>query len=305
MTKKGSIRKKVSPLHLLRKPQYLMIMPSLIFLILIVVFPLVFLFRTSLYDLTFMNFRVGAPYIGLRNFIDLITVDTRFWTAIQNTFLFVALGVSGQFFLGLAMAIVFNRVLKHGSFISLLMFPSMVAPIVVGLLWRYILNSDFGIISQLLMMWGYSRQAWLADPSVAVYVLLLIDLWQWTPFMFLILLAGLQAMPQDVIEAAEMDGAGSVLRLFRIILPVIKPVVFVALSFRVMDAFKIFDIIAVLTGGGPGSATMTLSLKAMVDGFTYFRLSYASAVSVLMVILVTIFSSVFLRVLYKEMGTEA
>lgn len=270
-----------------------------------VIFPMVFLFRTSLYDLTFMNFRSGeASFIGLGNFAELLFEDKRLLVSIKNTFLFVFVGVSCQFVFGLIMALVFNKVLRHNLFISMLMLPSMMTPIVVGLLWRYILNSDFGIISQLLMLLGYSKQAWLSNPKIAIYVLLIIDFWQWTPFMFLLLLAGLQTMTPDTLEAARVDGASGIVTLFYIILPIIKPIALVAVTFRIMDAFKLFDIIAVLTGGGPGSATYTLILKAMIDGFTHFRLAYSASVSIVTLILVTIFSLLFLRIIYKEMGEE-
>ena len=270
-----------------------------------VIFPMVFLFRTSLYDITFMNFLSGeASFIGLGNFAELLFEDKRLLVSIKNTFLFVFVGVSCQFVFGLIMALVFNKVLRHNLFISMLMLPSMMTPIVVGLLWRYILNSDFGIISQLLMLLGYSKQAWLSNPKIAIYVLLIIDFWQWTPFMFLILLAGLQTMTPDTLEAARVDGASGIVTLFYIILPIIKPIALVAVTFRIMDAFKLFDIIAVLTGGGPGSATYTLILKAMIDGFTHFRLAYSASVSIVTLILVTIFSLLFLRIIYKEMGEE-
>ena len=270
-----------------------------------VIFPMVFLFRTSLYDITFMNFRSGeASFIGLGNFAELLFEDKRLLVSIKNTFLFVFVGVSCQFVFGLIMALVFNKVLRHNLFISMLMLPSMMTPIVVGLLWRYILNSDFGIVSQLLMLLGYSKQAWLSNPKIAIYVLLIIDFWQWTPFMFLILLAGLQTMTPDTLEAARVDGAGGIAALFYIILPTIKPIALVAVTFRIMDAFKLFDIIAVLTGGGPGSSTYTLILKAMIDGFTHFRLAYSASVSIVTLILVTIFSLLFLRIIYKEMGEE-
>ena len=286
-------------------PKYWLVCPGVLFLAVMVIFPMVFLFRTSLYDLTFMNFRSGeAPFIGLGNFAELLFRDERFLVSVKNTFLFVFIGVTCQFVFGLIMALVFSKVLRHHLFISLIMIPSMMTPMVVGLLWRYILNSDFGIVSQLLMLIGYSKQAWISNPRIAIYVLLAIDFWQWTPFIFLILLAGLQTMPPEISEAARVDGASGITTLFYIILPVIKPVALVAVTFRVMDAFKLFDIIAVLTGGGPGSSTYTLILKAMIDGFTHFRLAYAGAISIVTLMFVTIFSLLFLRTVYKEMGKE-
>jgi multiple sugar transport system permease protein len=292
-----------SGLRFLRQPGFWFIAPAIAFLGVLVVFPMVFLFRTTLYDLTFLNFRAGAPFIGLENYAELLT-DRRLPIAIRNTFLFVFVGVGVQFVLGLSMALVFNKVLKSNFVLSLLMIPTMMTPLIIGLLWRYILNSDFGIISQLLMMAGGGRQAWLAEPGINVLVLMIIDAWQWTPFMFLILLAGLQTMPTQVFEAAQLDGASGLKMLVFVILPVIKPVVLVALLFRVMDAFKVFDIVAVLTGGGPGSSSYTLTLKAMIDGFTHFRLGYAGTVSVLTLALAVVFSLVLLRVVYREMGKE-
>lgn len=299
------VEKSQSSFKLYIHHKYFLICPGLLFLAVMVIFPMVFLFRTSLYDLTFMNFRSGeASFIGLGNFAELLFEDKRLLVSIKNTFLFVFVGVSCQFVFGLIMALVFNKVLRHNLFISILMLPSMMTPIVVGLLWRYILNSDFGIVSQLLMLLGYSKQAWLSNPKIAIYVLLIIDFWQWTPFMFLILLAGLQTMTPDTLEAARVDGASGIVTLFYIILPIIKPIALVAVTFRIMDAFKLFDIIAVLTGGGPGSSTYTLILKAMIDGFTHFRLAYSASVSIVTLILVTIFSLLFLRIIYKEMGEE-
>jgi multiple sugar transport system permease protein len=295
--------KRSNPLRFLRQPGFWFIAPAVALLVVLVIFPMVFLFRTTLYDLTFLNFRAGAPFIGLQNYAELLA-DRRLPIAIRNTFLFVFVGVGVQFVLGLAMALIFNKVLRSNFVLSLLMIPTMMTPLVIGLLWRYILNSDFGIVSQLLMMAGHGRQAWLADPALNIPVLMAIDAWQWTPFMFLILLAGLQTMPTPVFEAAQLDGASGFRMLVYVILPVIKPVVLVALLFRVMDAFKVFDIIAVLTGGGPGSSSYTLTLKAMIDGFTHFRLGYAGSVSVLTLALAVTFSLILLRVVYREMGKE-
>lgn len=291
------------PFRVLGQPGFWFIAPAIALLVVLVVFPMVFLFRTTLFDLTFMNFRAGAPFIGFENYAELLR-DRRLPIAIRNTFLFVFVGVGVQFVLGLSMALIFNKVLKSNFVLSLLMIPTMMTPLIIGLLWRYILNSDFGIVSQLLMMAGFGRQAWLSDPSVNVAVLMVIDAWQWTPFMFLILLAGLQTMPTQVFEAAQLDGAAGLRMLVSVILPVIKPVVLVALLFRVMDAFKVFDIVAVLTGGGPGSSSYTLTLKAMIDGFTHFRLGYAGTVSVLTLVLAVVFSLILLRVVYREMGKE-
>jgi multiple sugar transport system permease protein len=234
-------------------------------------------------------------FVGLGNYAAAL-VDPRVLSAMTNTLLLVVVGIAIQFVLGLGLALVVVDELRGKRFIiPLLMLPVMMVPVVVALGWRLLWDSQYGPINQILSI--FLRRdvdiLWLTQKWPALFAVLVTDVWQWTPFMFLILLAGLSSLNPELYEAAALDGAGWWEELREITLPGLAPVIAVAILFRALDAFKIFDQIFMLTQGQPGTATETISWYIYQVGYKFFNLGYAAAVSYLLLIFLTVVATIY------------
>jgi multiple sugar transport system permease protein len=209
--------------------------------------------------------------------------------------------VSLQFAFGLGLANLFNKEIKgEGVIRSAMVLPMVIPSILVGLIWLFMYKRDFGIINYMLGLLNIQPIAWLSTSMNSMAAIIIADVWQWTPFMFLLLLAGLRSLPTEQYESARVDGASS-WQIFRYItLPLLRPVITIALVIRSMDAFREFDKIFQLTGGGPGVATETISLFIYRNGFRYFNMGYASAISYLTLIIIIIFSTLYIRVFQRR-----
>ncbi len=276
----------------------LMVLPAVAVLLAITVFPLVYTLRLTVlsWELT-----TGFPpqFVGLQNFVRVLFQDPRFWNALMNTGVLVGAGVGLQTVIGTGLALELNQLGRSRPFfLSLLLIPVMIAPVIAGFQFRMIYNDQFGPLNYLLdLMTGgrFRGYAWLADPHVALGAVMFTDVWQWTPFMTLVVLAGLQSIPGELLEAAEVDGASGPQRLWRITLPLLLPVIVVGILVRIMDTFKLFDIVYQLTGGGPGSVTETIAYYTYLQGFKFFSLGYTSAMAFIQLIVITIVAQIFLR----------
>lgn len=288
-----------------RKVQWMpiaFVLPTVIILLALSIYPLVYSVWLSFHSYE-MAFSPVPQFIGLGNFARILG-DERFLHSLKNTGLFVGIGVGLQLVLGLVFALALNRQ-KAGLrrvLTSLFLLPMIVPPVVAGFQWRMILHESFGPLNYLLDMLGWRGRAWLADSNVALYAVIAADTWEWTPFLTLILLAGLSSIPGELYEAARVDGAGHVDMFRLVILPLLKPVMLIGVLIRGMDAFRFFDILYVLTGGGPGNATETLSLYTYITGFRFFSLGYAAAMAILQVVVITIVAQLFLRLLRDREG---
>ncbi|MBS7649707.1 sugar ABC transporter permease, partial [Candidatus Bathyarchaeota archaeon] len=179
----------------------------------------------------------------------------------MQTLKFVSIAVALEFTLGFILALILNQDIRGGRiyrFICIL--PMMLMPTIIGFIWKFLYHGDIGLINYVLSFLGIQRRPWLGNADTAMYAIILTDVWQWTPFCFLVLLAGLQSLPIEPFEAAKIDGASRWLIFKNITIPLLKPSIIVALLFRTIDSFKIFDLIYVMTHGGPGNATMVMSL---------------------------------------------
>lgn len=241
----------------------LMMTPAALFMLAFVAWPLIKLVLDSFFEISPI---AGGPrtFVGLDNYIEVLG-SSSFQAASARTLGYTALVVSFEFVLGLAAALLFNSLGDRSRLLrTAFLYPLMIAPIVAGLLWRFLLIDNVGIVNELLFRLGILDNrndiGWLSDSTIALFSVALPDIWLTTSFMTLVLFAGLQNIPGDVIEAARIDGAGPVSILFRIILPLLRPVIAVALVVRGVDAAKAFDIILIQTGGGPQNSTETLSL---------------------------------------------
>lgn len=273
--------------------------PGMVFLIVISIYPTLYSLNASIYR---WNLAASArrSLTGFRNY-ELLLTDPSFWHSVVVTLAYVAFAVALELALGLALALLFFRRFPGDHFLrALLILPMVVAPVVVGLLWRYMLNPQFGIVNYVMTLFGMPRVDFLGDPALALPTLIVIDVWQWTPFTFLILLAALQGVPEEVIEAARIDGARSKRILFDHILPMIRYPIAVALVLRLLDAFRVYDIVYMTTRGGPIDATETMSWQIYDLGFKSFDIGYAAAYSWLMLILVVAVSTVALKILFRR-----
>ena len=277
--------------------------PAIVVLLLMMAFPVAY----TLY-LSFTNWTPtvsGVPkLIGLQNYIKLLTEDERFRNAFVRTLVFTTAGVSVQCILGVALALAFNREFKGRGFFRTIFLMSMVAtPVAIALVWMMVLDINTGVLNYVLQKLVGIRVAWLSNRSIVLWSMILVDTWQWTPFIMLIALAGLSALPTEPYESAQIDGASSAQLFWHLTLPMLRPTLMVALMFRSIDALKTFDIIYVITAGGPAYASETLNIYAFAQGFQYFNMGYASAVLTLYFVLVMGTSLMFIRL--RRAASEA
>ncbi len=264
----------------------LMIAPSMVFLVLMSVYPMIF----NVYH-SFFRYNLARPqspkFVGFDNYINALT-NPNFLRPLLNTLVFMVSAVSVEFVLGFAIALFFSQQKNGGKVIrALLITPTMIAPIVASLMWLLMYNSDYGVVRWLLQLCGVANPpALLASRTLAMPAVILVDVWQWTPFVMMVIYAGLVAMPKDLCEAACVDGANSRQLLVHIVIPSLKPVIAVVLLMRVMDAFKSFELIYMLTKGGPGNVTETVSYYAYKVGFSFFEIGQSSAICILILFVI-------------------
>ena len=281
-----------------RHAAWLFVGPSLLILILLVAYPTIYLFRFALsrYDMAFMT---EPQFIGLRNFARLVE-DTSFINSIGNTLLLSIGAVLLEFLVGLGLALLLFEPLRGTNFAKpLIIIPMMIPPVVVGLNLRLILDT-FGPLNGFLNLVGLPSVDWVGHPTWARASLIITDLWQWSPFVFIIILAALNAIPPHLLDAAKVDGASSWALFRHIIWPMIVPSVAVALTFRLVDALKLFDIVYMLTYGGPGNSTEVVSLYVYRTAFRFGRLGYAAAMGVVILIFSSLVTAGVLKVLRLE-----
>lgn len=278
------------PLHT-RRDVLLLVAPAALYLAVFSVFPLIYSLGISFFD--WSQTTSTFTFIGIDNYTRL-AADPVFWQATVNTAILVVAAVAIQVVLGTALALFFDLHLRGSWFVrGVLILPMLLTPIVVGLMWRALLNPDWGMVNWLLGELGLPQPLWLADPRLALITLVLVDSWQWTPFIMVIVFARLQALPRDVFEASAVDGAGRMATLRRITLPLLAPAILFAAVFRSIDAFRSFDVVFGLTYGGPGRLTTTISFYAWETGFSFTRYGYASAIAYVMVVIATVAFTVF------------
>jgi multiple sugar transport system permease protein len=291
---------KADPLPKHKKRQWapiLFVLPAVAILLSITIFPLLY---TLVLTVTDWELTISAPpsFAGLGNFIRIFTNDDRFWNAMKNTGILVVGGVSLQLIFGIGLALLLNRLERTRSWVvSLLLIPVMIAPVIAGFQFRMIFNDQYGPLNYLIQLLTGGRVhglAWIADPNVALTSIMITDVWQWTPFMILIVLAGLQSVPIELNEAAEVDGATGWTVFWHITLPLLLPIIVIGVLIRFMDTFKLFDIIYQLTGGGPGSVTETIAFYTYLQGFKFFSLGYTAAMAFVQLVVITIVAQVFL-----------
>lgn len=277
----------------------LFIAPAFLVLFIILVYPLGYSFWLSFHEWTLYNFRFGVPFVGLKNYIELLT-NGEFFHSIGITLMFMAGAITLEFILGMGLALLLDRELwGKGVIRSLILLPMMVTNVVIGLTWRLLFNYQFGIINYYLGVLGITPVQWLSSPSMAMPSIIIVDVWNTTSFVTLMLLAGLQSLPEEPFEAARIDGASAWQSFRYLTLPLLRPTILVALLWRVIDTFRIFDVVYLLTAGGPARATETVSLFVYRNGFQLFNLGFASAASYLMILLMLVMAALLTRLIRR------
>jgi multiple sugar transport system permease protein len=275
--------------------RYALVAPSIFVLLLIGIFPLLYLLMVSFQNITMTD--MDTSFQGLLNY-RLMIGDTRMWLALMHTLVFAAVALPIELVLGLTMAQLFiERLPGRQVFVALLVLPVVISPIVAGATWSLMFDNRFGPINQILG-WIAGKPVtllWTINPILVYPAILVAEVWQWTPFMFLLLLAALSGVDKSQLEAASIDGAGYWRTFFRIVLPAIWPVMAIAILIRALDLFRLFDIVWALTKGGPGTMTETISIFTYVKGFQQFDTSFTAAVALMIIVLLTILVTLALK----------
>ncbi|MEI3854427.1 MULTISPECIES: carbohydrate ABC transporter permease [Ensifer] len=276
--------------------KHFFIWPALIIVLLISIFPLVYSLTTS-----FMSMRLVPPtparFVGFGNYLDLLQ-NPRFWHVAGTTTLIAFISVGLQYVIGLSVALALNsRVPGEGIFRVSFLLPMLVAPVAVALIARQVLNPTMGPLNELMSALGFPNLPFLTQTSWALGSIIAVEVWQWTPFVILMLLAGLQTLPDDVYEAAALENATPWQQFRDITFPMLLPISVAVVFIRLIESYKIIDTVFVMTGGGPGISTETLTLFAYQEGFKKFNLGYTSALSFLFLIVITVIGLVYLAVL--------
>jgi len=243
-----------------------------------------------------------ARFIGLENYRFLIS-DLRFWNSLWNTFYFTIVSVSLELLLGLGIALLLERSFPGRGWIrALIIIPWAIPTVVSARMWEWLFNSDFGLFNFLLMRSGIISQPvnWLGDPFWGIHGIIMMEVWKTTPFVAILLLAGLQTIPRDLYHAAKVDGASPWDIFIHITLPSLKPIILIVLLFRTMDAFRVFDAVYVLTGGGPANTTETLSVYAYKVLFQTLQFGYGSTIATATFLCVIVMSLFYLKLLGKD-----
>jgi len=279
---------------------YGLILPSLGLLVFIIFYPLGFSLYHSFQNWNLQISAVPLGFVGFGNYLNAFR-DPTFLCSLINTLKLSIMATAIEFALGLAIALLLNASLKGGNVIrAMLIMPTTVAPMVAGFLFRYLYYKD-GLISYLLPLIGIPipAQGILGHPLTALWAIAFTDIWEWTPFFAIILLAGLQSIPEEIVEAARVDGASFFRVLWHILLPNLRFVTFIIVMIRFMQTFNVFDIIYVETMGGPGASTRTLSYNLYYEGLVNYNVGYASAIGWIMIIIIAIIINSFIFFAFK------
>lgn len=280
---------------------YALVIPAVFVVALLILAPLLYSVFLSLFDWRLLDMNRAKAFAGLENYLRLFG-DKALRVALLNTVIFVVGSVTVELVLGFVVAFaLFN--INEGRRLAnaIILLPMIITPVITALLWRYLLDPQFGLVAQLMTLAGSHGgiDVW-GSSALALPGLMLVDIWQWTPFVILVLHAGMLSISVEQFEAAIIDGAGQIRIAWSIILPALMPQILLVLLFRTMDTYRVFDTVFVLTRGGPQSATETIGLYTYRTGFSYTQMGYAMALSILILATVVLISSFYIRLLKRE-----
>jgi multiple sugar transport system permease protein len=265
----------------------------------LVIYPFVWAVYLSFFDYSIL--KPAAPVgVGLQNYREILA-DPNIWERFEFTGKFVFTSVALELILGFAIAYFIHSQFKGGGvFITLLLLPMMISPVISGLFWKYILSNNWGVVNWFISTVLHLPQVeWLSTNTAGFWAIVMVDVWMWTPFMMLLSLAGLSAVPEYLYESAEVDRASAWFKFTRITIPLSLPLIMLAIVFRIIDCFKTTDIVWVLTAGGPGSSTETIAYALYKLAFAFFQTGKASALAVILLVTVIGLSIILVRVLNR------
>ena len=285
------------------KHKFVFLFPGLFVLIGILIFPIIFTIRLSLSG--WNSYTPEMNFIGITNYIRLFTDDPRFWESFFRLSFLSVTTVILQYIIGFALALIVWREIKFKRFFRVIfLIPMMTTPVIMTVIWRTFFHESLGPVNDLLGNLGVKPILWLSDPVIAKFTVIIVEVWQWTPFMFLLLLAGLLSLPKEPFLAAAIDGASSFRKFVYVTFPLMAPISIGAIIIRLIEASKIMDTVFVLTSGGPGTATETSSFYIYIKGLREFQMGYAATLSftylVIMIISLTIIAKVLTKLMIKE-----
>jgi multiple sugar transport system permease protein len=277
-------------------PVLIFTLPAVVVVFVLMVFPVFYTVYMSLHS-WFASSLTSPEFIGLQNFKRAFTQDERFRNAIWLTVYFTILATTLQLVLGIALALLLNRPFRgKGFFRSIFLMPMVATPVAIALVWMMMYNPTLGVMNYLVGLVGLGPYKWVSDVRFVIPALAVVDTWEWTPLITLITLAGLATLPLEPYESALIDGATPAQMFWRITLPLLRPTIVVALLFRSIDCLKTFDIIYVMTAGGPGFASETLNVYTFQVGLFYFHIGYACSLLVILFALVLGVSLILIKV---------
>lgn len=282
---------------------YLFLLPAILLVITLVLYPVIKTIYISFFEYRVQTMALGTKFVGLENYKKILA-DEHFIESFKWTAEFTVISVTIELIIGMALALIMNKkIFGQGLIRTTVLIPWAIPTIVSGLMWAYMFGQN-GIINAKLYAFGIISQyiPWLTEEITAKTAIIIADVWKTTPYMSLLLLAGLQNVPKNLYEAASIDGAGKLQQFIRVTLPLIKPSMMVAILFRVVAALRIYDLIAAMTSGGPAGTTESLSIYAISTYFTYGNIGYGAALSVAMLILSLIISLIFVNTLKTKVG---
>lgn len=277
-------------------------LPAILYLLSLVLFPLVLTIYLSFYKYNFIENPFNEiKWIGLNNYINIFT-DSNFWNSTMNTGIYLVLGILFELLIGLIIALLLFNLFENTSIVtSLILLPSMIAPIVVGFIFRFTFNPQFGIFDYVLRMMGFLKESSiLGNYTTALLGIIIADIWQWTPFVAIIIFSGLIALPSEPYEAARIDGANDFVILTKITLPSLKPVIIIVALIRIADIVREFDKIFVMTYGGPGRASEVLNFTAYRINYINFDMGIGSAYVVIIFAIVILLSLAIFKTFYTQ-----
>ena len=284
------------------KHKFVFLLPGLLVLIGILIFPIVFTVRLSLSG--WNSYTPELNFIGLDNYVRLFTDDPRFWQAFfRLTFLSVTTVIL-QYIIGFSLALMVWRDIKFKRFFRVMfLIPMMTTPVIMTVIWRTFFHESLGPVNDMLSIFGIAPK-WLTDPALAKLTVIIVEVWQWTPFMFLLLLAGLLSLPKEPFLAAAIDGASPFRKFIYVTFPLMAPISIGAIIIRLIEASKIMDTVFVLTSGGPGTATETSTFYIFIRGLREFQMGYAATLSftylIIMIVSLTIIAKVLTKLMIKD-----
>ncbi|TGQ46914.1 sugar ABC transporter permease [Mesorhizobium sp. M00.F.Ca.ET.216.01.1.1] len=277
-----------------RHLRVLMLAPAMLVLLALTIFPSIYMIIAAATRIS-PNPDLPWQFAGADNFLRLLT-DEQFHVGLWNTLVFTVFAVGTEFLFGLGLALLLDRYIRRLNFLkTILMLPMMLPPVAVAITWKLIYEPQFGVLNEIMFRLGLPLQAWAGDVRLAMFSVIVADVWQWTPFMFLLMLAGLASLPDEPYEAAAIDGASAWRQFWDLTLPFLKPVIAIALLLRIMDALRLFDLVFILTGGGPADRTKTLSLYIYQVAYRFADPSYAAAISLFVLFTTVAFSTWFIK----------